>query len=261
MNHAPLLELRRLTRYFGGVTAVEDLDLSIKSGQIVGLIGPNGAGKTTVFNVISGVFPPSGGKVFFKGEDITGLKPHRVAERGLVRTFQQTTLVGEMTVLQNLLLSFHLASKKDFWNVLFNTSSVRANERHLREQADEIIDFMGLGEARNVLAKNLPHGHQRLLGVSMALAAGPELIMLDEPATGMNPQETAEIMNRIVRIRDRGLTVLLIEHDMKVVMGVCERICVLNFGVKIAEGSPEEIRENRAVIEAYLGAEYAAERE
>lgn len=256
-----LLELRGLSKNFGGVTAVSDLNLYIERGEIVALIGPNGAGKTTVFNLVSGMFPPSGGRVLFNGEDITGLEPHRVAEKGLVRTFQQTMLVGEMTVLQNILLSFHLASARGFWRVLLNTPSIKAGEKRLQEKAEELMQFMGLSEVRHVLAKNLPHGHQRSLGITIALATGPKLIMLDEPVAGMNSQETAETMNRITLIRDTGTTVLLVEHDMKMVMGVCERICVLNFGVKIAEGSPEEIRGNKEVIEAYLGAEYAAKRD
>jgi branched-chain amino acid transport system ATP-binding protein len=252
-----LLELRKLTKHFGGVLAVNGLDLTIESGEIVGLIGPNGAGKTTVFNLISGVLPPSGGRVLFRGEDVTGLKPHGIAERGLVRTFQQTMLVSEMTVLQNILLGFHLTSVRRLWRAILNTPSTKASERRLLEKANELAEFMGLGGVRRVLAKNLPHGHQRSLGIAMALAAGPELIMLDEPVAGMNPLETAQTMERIGGIRDRGTTILLVEHDMKMVMGVCERLCVLNFGTKIAEGRPDEIRSNTQVIEAYLGTEYA----
>jgi branched-chain amino acid transport system ATP-binding protein len=252
-----LLELRKLTKHFGGVLAVNGLDLTIDSGEIVGLIGPNGAGKTTVFNLISGVLPPSGGRVLFRGEDVTGLKPHGIAERGLVRTFQQTMLVSEMTVLQNILLGFHLTSVRRLWRAILDTPSTKASERRLLEKANELAEFMGLGGVRRVLAKNLPHGHQRSLGIAMALAAGPDLIMLDEPVAGMNPLETAQTMERIGGIRDRGTTVLLVEHDMKMVMGVCERLCVLNFGMKIAEGRPDEIRSNTQVIEAYLGTEYA----
>ena len=255
----PLLELRKLTKHFGGVIAVNELDLTIESGEIVGLIGPNGAGKTTVFNLISGVLAPSKGQVLFRGKDITGFKPHKIAQRGLVRTFQHTMLVSEMTVLQNILLGFHLTSVRTIWKAILNTPSTRASEERLLEKANELADFMGLGDVRHVLARNLPHGHQRSLGIAMALAANPELIMLDEPVAGMNPFETAQTMERIGQIRDRGTTVLLVEHDMKMVMGICERLCVLNFGVKIAEGRPDEIRSNNQVIEAYLGTAYAAQ--
>jgi branched-chain amino acid transport system ATP-binding protein len=254
-----LLELRQLSKDFGGVRAVHDLDLDIQDGEIVGLIGPNGAGKTTLFNLVSGVFPPSGGRILFRGEDITGRKPHRIAGKGLARTFQKTLLVGEMTAFQNVLLGRHLASEEKPWLILLNTPGARAKERRSVSKANELLDFFGLTEVRNVLAKNLPHGHQRSLAIAMALAAEPRLIILDEPVAGMNPVETAQTMNRIRQIREAGTTIFIVEHDMKMVMGVCERVCVMNFGTKIAEGSPQEIRENRQVIEAYLGSKYAAQ--
>jgi branched-chain amino acid transport system ATP-binding protein len=257
----PLLELRKLTKHFGGVVAVNELDLSIEKGEFMGLIGPNGAGKTTVFNVVSGMFSPSNGRVFFKGEDITGLKPHRVAQKGLVRTFQQTILVGEMTVMQNIFLASHLSAAVGLRSVLLGTASTRLKEKSLVEKAEELVEFMGLGEMRYELAKNLPHGHQRALGVGMALAAGPELLMLDEPLTGLNAQETAEMLGRISHVHKAGTTILLVEHHMEAVMELCARICVLNFGKKMAEGTPKEILDNKAVIEAYLGAGYAAKRE
>jgi branched-chain amino acid transport system ATP-binding protein len=253
----PLLELQKLTKSFGGLTAVNELDLSIEKGEIAGLIGPNGAGKTTVFNTISGVFHPTRGKVLFKDEDITGLKPHSVARRGLVRTFQLTTLFSDMTVLDNILLGFHLTSGIRFWATLFNTASTRGRQEQLLETATELADFMGLRERRYELAKNLPHGHQRALEMAIALAVSPELLMLDEPVTGMSAEEVKEIMNKIRSIRDRGITILLVEHDMRVVMDICDRICVLNFGKKIAEGSPKEVCDNKEVIAAYLGTEYA----
>ena len=256
----PLLELQRLTKCFGGLTAVNELDLSIEKGEIVGLIGPNGAGKTTVFNTISGVFRPTRGKVLFKDKDITGLEPHSVVRNGLVRTFQLTTLFGDMTVLENILLGFHLTSRIGFWVALFNTASTRGREEQVLERAAELADFMGLGGKQQELAKNLPHGHQRALEMAIALASNPELLLLDEPVTGMSAEEHKEMMNKISGTRDRGITILLVEHDMRVVMDICDRICVLNFGKKIAEGSPEEICENKEVIAAYLGAEYAARR-
>ncbi len=255
-----LLELQKLTKCFGGLTAVSELDLSIEKGNIVGLIGPNGAGKTTVFNTISGVLRPTRGKVLFKNEVITGLKPHSVVKKGVVRTFQQTTLFGSMTVLENILLGFHLTSGIGFRAALFNTTSSQNRQKQLLGKAAELADFMGLWGKQHELAKNLPHGHQRALGMSIALAANPELLMLDEPVTGMIAEEVEQMKNKIRNTRDRGVTILLVEHDMRVVMDICDRICVLNFGKKIAEGPPEEILENTEVIEAYLGMEYVARR-
>jgi branched-chain amino acid transport system ATP-binding protein len=254
----PLLQVKGLTKYFGGLAALNNLDMTVEKGEIVGLIGPNGAGKTTAFNVITGTFAPSRGKVIFKGNDITGLNPHNVVQRGLVRSFQRTLLFGEMTVLQNILIGFHLASKTAFWGSLLNTGSTRKKQMELIERAVDIADFMGLGKMKDQLAKNLPHGNQRMLGVAIALAASPELVLLDEPVTGMNAEETHSMMNKIREIRARGVTTLLVEHDMHLVMNICERLYVLNFGCKIAEGSPEEICKNKEVITAYLGSEYAS---
>lgn len=255
-----LLELHRLTKCFGGLMAVNELDLSVEKGEIVGLIGPNGAGKTTVFNAITGVFHPTSGKVLFKDEDITGLTPHSVAKLGLVRTFQLTTLFYNMTVLENILLGFHLTLDIRFLGALFNTASTRRREEQMLEMAAELSEFMGLGKKQDELAKNLSYGHQRTLLMAIALAAKPELLLLDEPVTGMTAEETLEIMNKIRNTRDRGITILLVEHDMRVVMHICDRICVLNFGRKIAEGSPKEISENKEVISAYLGTGYVAKR-
>jgi branched-chain amino acid transport system ATP-binding protein len=253
-----LLKLQNLTKSFGGLTAVNELNLHVNKGEIVGLIGPNGAGKTTVFNMISGVFRPTKGQVLFNGEAISGLIPHSVAKRGIVRTFQLTVLFGDMTVLENILLGFHLKSNVGYLRALFGTASTRSAQQKLLAGAKEIADFVGLGQKQHELAKNLPHGSQRALEIAIALAAGPELMLLDEPVTGMNPGETFEMMHKIKEIRDRGITILLVEHDMRVVMGICDRICVLNFGKKIAEGSPKEICENQEVITAYLGEAYAA---
>ena len=251
-----LLELKKLTKIFGGLTAVRDLDLSIEPGEIVGLIGPNGAGKTTVFNATSGMAGPTSGHVIFKGEDITGLKPHSIAMRGLARTFQLTTVFGEMTVLQNIRLGSHLVAGVGFWPAVFNTAKTRNRERELLEKAAELADFMGLPGRRNELAKNLSHGHQRSLEMAIALAANPELLLLDEPVAGMSLAETSEMMRKIRAIRERGITILVVEHDMKLVMDVCSRICVLNFGAKLAEGNPQAICENKEVIAAYLGSGY-----
>jgi branched-chain amino acid transport system ATP-binding protein len=253
----PLLEVKGLTKYFGGLMAVHELDLYVEKGEIVGLIGPNGAGKTTVFNMISGVFHPYSGKVLFKDEDITGLGPHSVVRRGLVRTFQLTTLFGDMTVLENIILGFHLTSGIRFLSALLKTTSTRIQRNQILKKAGELVNFMGLAGSQFELAKNLPHGHQRALGMAIALAANPELILLDEPVTGMNVEETTEMMKKISSTRDRGITILLVEHDMRVIMDMCDRIYVLNFGKKIAVGSPKEICENEEVIAAYLGREYA----
>ena len=254
----PLLEVKGLTKYFGGLTAVNSLDLSVEKGEIVGLIGPNGAGKTTVFNLIMGTFSPSKGKILFKGKEITGQKPHTIVSQGLVRSFQRTILFSEMTVLQNILLGFHLISETRFWNSLFNGSSTRIRQKRLLEKAVEIAEFMGLGESKDQVARNLPHGHQRMLGVAISLATNPEMILMDEPVTGMNTEETDRMMNKIEEIRKRGITTLVVEHDMRLVMNICDRLCVLNFGSRIAEGSPAEICRHKEVIAAYLGSEYAS---
>ncbi len=248
-----LLEIKRLTKNFGGLTAVSDLNIEINKGEIVGLIGPNGAGKTTVFNLVTSFFSPTNGNIIFKGEDITGLKPDKVAKKGIVRTFQLTRLFGEYSVVKNVLMAQHLHSQINFWEEFFMPPSTRRREAILLRYAEEILNLMGLYEKRTELAKNLPHGHQRSLGIAIALAAQPELLLLDEPTTGMNPEESKIMMQRIQNIADRGITVVLIEHDMKVVMGLCQRIIVLNYGRKIAQGTPQQILENNEVIQAYLG--------
>jgi ABC-type branched-subunit amino acid transport system ATPase component len=237
---------------------VHGLDLLIEKGEIVGLIGPNGAGKTTVFNLISGYLTPTKGKVIFKGEEITGLKMHEVAKRGLVRTFQHSTLFTELTVLENLLIGLHLNSKVNLFGDVLGRKTTQYEKKRLEEKALELLELMELARFRDYPASGLTHGYQRLLGVAIALAANPELILLDEPATGMNPEERKLMMQHIRSIAERGITVLLVEHSMRVVMGVCERICFLNYGEKMAEGRPEEIQRDKRVIEAYLGTEYAA---
>lgn len=254
-----LLEVQKLTRYFGGLAAVNEVDMEVDAGEIRGLIGPNGSGKTTMFNLISGVIRPTGGKVIFNGEDITNLEPHFVAKRGLIRTFQLTTLFFGYSVLENVLLGLQLQTKVGFWEAVLNTSSKRRKERELEKKAMDLLEDAGVAHLRGELAGNLPHGYQRLVEIAIALAAQPKLLMLDEPVCGMNPEEKDEMIAYIRRIRDRGITILLVEHDMRVIMGICDRISVLNFGQKLAEGLPKEIGENEAVIEAYLGAEdYAA---
>jgi branched-chain amino acid transport system ATP-binding protein len=254
----PLLEVKGLTKHFGGLTAVNTLDLFVEEGEIIGLIGPNGAGKTTVFNMVMGTYSPSAGQVIFSGKDITGQRSYVIVRHGLARSFQRTVLFSEMTVLQNILLGFHLVSETRFWNSLFNSRSAQRKKTQLLEEAAEIADFMGLGQSKDQLAGNLPHGHQRMLGVAIALATNPELILMDEPVTGMNPEETDRMMNKIREIRDQGVTLLVVEHDMRLVMNICDRLYVLNFGSKIAEGPPSEISKNGEVIAAYLGSDYAS---
>lgn len=253
-----LLELQKLTKHFGGLKAVDELDLTLEKGQVFGLIGPNGAGKTTAFNTITGKFRPTRGKVIFKGKDITGLKPHVIVGLGLARSFQQTLLFNEMTVLDNILVGFHLKSEIGFRDTLFNTASTRHQQEQLLERATEIANFLELENFKHELAKNLPHGYQRLLGIGIALATDPDLLLLDEPSTGMNSEETNRLVVKIKEMNSKGLTIFLVAHDMKLVMNLCQQIAVLNFGKKIAEGTPDEICENREVVSAYLGSEYAA---
>jgi branched-chain amino acid transport system ATP-binding protein len=241
-----------LVRAFGGIVAVDNFNLDVYPGTIHGLIGPNGAGKTTTFNVISGFNAPSSGRVLFEGRDISGLRTSRIAALGLVRTFQQTTLFQELPVLDNVLVGCHLQARRGLLATLLG--GARARDAAARAAALEVLEFFGLAGRRDELASNLPHGLQRALGLAIALVARPKVLLLDEPFTGMNAEETRRMMELIRKVRARGITVLLVEHDMQAVMGLCDRITVLNFGRLLAEGAPDAIQTHPEVIEAYLGA-------
>jgi len=248
----PLLQVRNLVRAFGGIMAVNDFSLDVYPGTIHGLIGPNGAGKTTTFNVISGFYAPSSGKVIYLGEDVSGHATSALAERGLIRTFQGTTLFHELSVLDNVRLGCHRSAKAGLLSRILRRD--RAIEYAADEKARGILSFFGLQDLAEEFAANLSHGHQRALGMAGALAADPKLMLLDEPFTGMNPEETKRMAGLVRRLRDeQGVTVMLIEHDMQAVMGLCEIITVMNFGTRLAQGTPAEVRANPAVIEAYLG--------
>jgi branched-chain amino acid transport system ATP-binding protein len=250
-----MLEIKGLTKKFGGLKAVSDFDISVAEGEIIGLIGPNGAGKSTVFNLITGVLPVTSGTIKFRDIDITHKRPDQVASLGIGRTFQLNPLFPEFTVLQNVTSSFQLHPHSSLLDIFFSTPRYRRNERFVEETAHQLLEIVGLSDEANDLARNLAHGHQKMLGVARALATKPMLLLLDEPLAGMNPSEIQYSLDAIRGMRDNGITVLIVEHNMQI-LSLCDRVVVISFGQKICEGLPGEVRSNSEVIYAYFGADY-----
>ena len=250
-----ILQVIDLTKRFGGLTAVSNVTFSVRELEILSVIGPNGAGKSTLFKLIASFLRTSGGEVRFRGERISNLAPHITARKGVVRTFQETNIFKGMTVRDNVIIAHHLRSKASLFGYFIESRAAARDEQEFGRSADRILEFLGLDEIDNEIASNLPQGHLRALGIAIGLSTDPTVLLLDEPFTGMNQDETLHAVELVRSVRDRGVTLLLVEHDMSAVMKISDRIIVLNFGEKIAEGTPEEIQRNENVIEAYLGSE------
>lgn len=248
-----LLEAKSVSKHFGGLKAVDKVDFQVKKGEIFGIIGPNGAGKTTFFNCLTGIFSLTAGKIYFDGRDISEASPAQVAAMGVARTFQNIKLFNFMTVLDNIKIGFHTQTGTKFWDAIFHTAQFRQDENMTVSEGRQVLQRVGLEEYAHEFAANLPYGYQRKLEIARALALGPELLLLDEPAAGMNSAETADLMKLIKEINKIGLTIIVIEHDMKFIMNICDRIIVLNNGKKICEGPPDYVQGDKEVIEAYLG--------
>jgi branched-chain amino acid transport system ATP-binding protein len=250
------LEVHNLTKSFGGILALNGLNLQVQEREILGIIGPNGAGKSTLFNVITGVFAPNNGEVLLRGRNITGLKPHAIARRGIGRSFQINTLFMNATVMDNVRVGFHLLARrgvKGFFGIILRTPLQKRSEKAIDDKVLKILSFVGMEHLRDMPAQNLSYGYQRTLAMAISLASEPQLLLLDEPVTALSPERVAAIMDLIRSIRDQGTTVIMVEHNMRAIFTTCDRIVVMNYGQNLAEGTPEEVRENRDVIEAYLG--------